>query len=74
MEKVFVYLLDGEVPVCFWSGNISEFTNPNPVNFRWIPMMCDLSIGEVTEIWKAGMISFKLAVSSKALNGAVGWN
>ena len=35
--KVFIYLLDGDVPVCFWSGPASEFADPNPTP-RWIPL------------------------------------
>lgn len=37
LGKVYVYLLDGEDPICFWSGLASEFTEPNAKN-RWLPL------------------------------------
>ena len=30
MDSVFVYLLDGSYPICYWKGKVSDFTNPDP--------------------------------------------
>lgn len=31
LEKVFVYLLDGDSPVCYWKGSLKDFQNPDPL-------------------------------------------
>lgn len=46
MGKMYVYLLDGEKPVCFWKDDIKNYKDPNP-QFKWIEMINDLSIGKV---------------------------
>ena len=68
MGKVFIYLMDGERPVCFAKRNIHEFMDPNP-KLQWIELTPDLAIGRVTEAHKAGLISFKLTIHDKTLNG-----
>lgn len=70
MDKVYVYLMEGDKPICFWKGKVSEFTDPNPV-YRWIPMKADLAIGEVKDAWEAGMISFKLSINNNTKDGYV---
>lgn len=55
MENIFVYLMDGSTPICFWKGKVSEFTDPNP-KYRWIILKNDKSIGKVSEDHEAGMI------------------
>jgi len=54
VSRVYVYLMDGSTPVCFWKGKVSDFLDPNPI-LKWYPLTCDLSVGEVTEAHKAGM-------------------
>ena len=44
MEKIYVYLMDGDVPICFWKGELTEFINPDP-EYRWLPLSCDFAIG-----------------------------
>lgn len=39
--------MDGDKPVCYWKGNLNDFTNPDP-GFVWLPLTCDLAIGAVT--------------------------
>ena len=34
MEKVYIYLMDGNTPICFWKGNINDFQDRNP-KFKW---------------------------------------
>ena len=29
-HRVFVYLLDGDSPICYWIGRIQDFMDPNP--------------------------------------------
>lgn len=55
MERIYVYLMDGDYPVCYWQGDVSEFIDPNP-QYKWIPLRADLSVGKVTDQWKAGML------------------
>lgn len=70
LDRVYVYLMEGDKPICFWRGKVSEFTDPNPV-YRWIALKCDLAIGSVTEQWRAGMISFKLSINNHTRDGFV---
>jgi len=35
MENIFIYLMDGKYPICFWKGKVSEFLDPNP-SYRWL--------------------------------------
>ena len=70
MDTIFVYLLDGSVPICYWRGKVSDFTNPDP-KFQWIILKNDKSIGKVAEDHEAGMLQFKLSINNKQLNGPV---
>lgn len=27
--RIFVYLMDGDSPICYWKGYAKDFTNPN---------------------------------------------
>ena len=44
MENIFIYLMDGSYPICFWKGKVSDFLDPNP-EFRWITLKNDKAIG-----------------------------
>ena len=55
IEKIFVYLMMGEVPICYWTGKLSDFTDPNP-SYRWLTMKVDNAIGKVQHEYDAGMI------------------
>jgi len=70
LGKVYIYLLDGDEPICFWAGPATEFTNPNAPH-RWIPLQADLAKGKVKNSWEAGLISVKLSLNHKSKNGAV---
>jgi hypothetical protein len=48
LEKIFIYLMDGDKPICYWKGQCSDFLNPDP-SYIWLPLACDLSIGSVTD-------------------------
>jgi hypothetical protein len=37
LGRVYVYLMDGDEPVCFWKGNASEFDDTTP-KYRWLPL------------------------------------
>lgn len=30
MDKIFVYLMDGTYPICYWKGDVKDFKDPNP--------------------------------------------
>ena len=70
MEQIFIYLMDGDTPVCFWKGQCTDFLNPDP-GYQWLPLTCDLSVGSVTDQSKAGMIQVKMAINHKSKNGPV---
>lgn len=40
LGRVYIYLMDGDVPICFWQGLASEFLNPNAEQ-RWLPLQAD---------------------------------
>ena len=70
MENIFVYLMSGNTPICYWKGKVSEFTDPNP-KYRWLIMKNDKAIGKVNEDHEAGMVQFKFSINAKHINGAV---
>ena len=70
MENVYVYLMDGKVPICYWKGKVSEFTNPN-AQFRWLSLKNDKAIDKVSEDHEAGMIQMKFSINAKNINGPV---
>ena len=70
MENIYVYLMDGKVPICYWKGKVSEFTNPNAEN-RWLTLKNDKAISKVSEDHEAGMIQMKLSINAKNINGPV---
>ena len=61
--------MDGSEPICFWKGQASEFADPNPTTYRWLPMLADLAKGKVSNNYEAGMISMKMTINHKAKNG-----
>lgn len=74
---VFVYLNKkfkfSTKRICFWKGNIIQFTNPNP-ELRWLEMTPDLAIGEVKEFHKAGIVGLRLSIHDVTKNGPIDWN
>jgi len=58
--------------ICFWKGDIMEFTNPNP-EIRWIELEPDLAVGEVKEHYKAGIVDIKLSIHDVTANGPIDW-
>ena len=55
MDNMFVYLMDGKVPICFWKGKVTEFLNPDP-SYRWLILKNYRAICSVAEDHEAGMI------------------
>jgi hypothetical protein len=55
LERIYIYLIDGNEPVCFWKGNAKDFTDPNP-GYKWYPLTCDLAKGKVKNIYEAGLV------------------
>jgi hypothetical protein len=68
MDKVFVYLMEGDSPICYWKGGVTEFTDPDP-KFRWIHMKADKAVGTVKKDYEAGMIQFKMSITDETKNG-----
>ncbi len=74
---VYIYLnfkkkIKGDKRICFWKGNIMEFTNPNP-GLRWIELEPDLAIGECKLHHKAGMVGIKLSIHDVTKDGPIDW-
>ena len=69
LGRIYVYLMDGEEPICFWKGLAADFTDPNPA-YRWLPLQCDLAKGRVTNSWEAGLVQVKITIHNKSKNGA----
>ena len=62
--RVYVYLLQGGKPICYFMAEIEEFIDPNP-KFRWVELLPDLAVGKCKTPHKAGLVSFKLSVHDK---------
>lgn len=48
LDRIYVYLMDGDDPVCYWKGDCKDFENPDP-EFIWHPFSPDLAVGKVKE-------------------------
>jgi hypothetical protein len=70
MENIFVYLMDGNYPICYWKGKVSDFKDPDP-KYRWLILKNDKAVGKVNQDHEAGMIQMKFSINAKHLNGAV---
>lgn len=70
MGNMFVYLMDGSTPICFWKGKVTDFLNPDP-KYRWLILKNDRAIGSVSEDHEAGMIQMKFSINAKGMNGPV---
>ena len=55
-------------PVCYWRGDAADFKDHSPA-IRWVPLVNDLSIGEVQNAYEAGIISFRLYIHDKYRQG-----
>ena len=70
MENIYVYLMDGSVPICYWKGKVKDFTNPDP-SYQWLTLKNDKAIDKVSEDHESGMIQMKLSINAKAINGPI---
>ena len=71
MERIYVYLMDGDKPICYWKGLASEFMDPNPKKYRWLVMKNDKAIGKVDNDYEAGLVQVKISINAKHLSGSV---
>lgn len=58
--------------VCFWKGDIMQFTDPNPKQ-KWINLEPDLAIGEVKEHYNAGIVGVKISLHDITADGPIDW-
>ena len=70
MDNMFVYLMDGSTPICFWKGKVKDFADPDP-KYQWLILKNDRAIGKVDEDHEAGMIQIKFSINSKHENGPI---
>ena len=68
--KVYVYLMNGKDPICYYVADVENFTNPNP-EYQWIELTPDMAMGKVKDAHKAGIISLKLSIHDKTKKGAI---
>ena len=68
MERVYIYLMHDDDAICYWRGEADDFTNPCP-EMRWVPLVNDLSVGDVQNAYEAGIISFRLYIHDKHNQG-----
>ena len=54
MPDVFIYLMDGDVPVCFFRDKLTNYTDENAPT-KWRPFECDLAVGKVKDAHLAGL-------------------
>lgn len=79
MGKVYVYLMSegggffggDPKPICWWSGNASEFAELNP-EYKWKVMKNDMAIGKVDNDYEAGLIQLKMTIHDKS-TGEINW-
>jgi hypothetical protein len=62
--------MDGNTPICYHSEPIESFLDPNP-QFKFYELIPDLAVGKVTENHKCGIISFRMSINDKTINGPV---
>lgn len=68
LDRVYVYLMDGNSPICYWKGHVLDFLNPDP-GFKWLPFKNDLAIGTVKNAYEAGLIQVKMSINDRQTNG-----
>lgn len=71
--RVYVYLMQGDKPVCYYKEEVSAFLNPN-AQWKWVQLNPDLAIGKVTDAHKGGIISFKLSIHDKTRDGPISFD
>lgn len=70
IERVYVYLMDGDNPICYYKGHIEDFMEPD-AQIKWVELTNDLSVGKIKESHKAGLLSFKLSINDRTKNGPI---
>ena len=56
---VFIYLMDGDKPICFFKDSVLNYTDPN-AKTKWVAFEPDLAIGKVKDKAQAGIFCFRL--------------
>lgn len=62
MGDIFIQLMDGDKPVCYWRGPASDFKNLQDVKWRWMVLKNDKALNVVENDWQAGMVQLKLYI------------
>jgi hypothetical protein len=62
--------MSGKNAICYYKEDIEHFMDPNP-SFRWISLIPDLAIGKVKDAHKGGIVSVKISIHDKTLNGPI---
>ena len=70
MEKVFVYLMDGDKAICYWKGNVPDLADLNP-EYKYYALKADRALGKVKEDCNAGLIGMKISINNESINGPI---
>ena len=62
--RIFVYLMKDEKPISYWKGDAADFEKEN-ATIQWVEMINDLSVGAISDPYKAGLIGFKLSIKKR---------
>lgn len=73
MADVCIYIMDGDNPICYYRCKATEFREPN-ADLKWVALINDKSVGQVSEAHQAGMLSFRLSINNQNKNGDIDWS
>ena len=65
--------MNGDDPICYYRCKASEFKQAN-AELKWVALVNDKSVGQVSKGYKAGMISFRLSIHNQDEYGDVDWS
>jgi hypothetical protein len=60
-SNIFIYLMDGDEPVCFRRDSIRNFMDPK-IPTKWMEFEPDRAVGKVYKAYKSGFFSMKLYI------------
>ena len=67
--SVFVQLMDGDDPVCYYIDDISNFVDKDPQRLEWFQFLPDKCVKKATEPFMVGQFSMKLSIHDVTKNG-----
>jgi hypothetical protein len=56
--------MDDDKPISWWKGKLADFDTVES-KFKWLQLKADRAVDEVSDDYKAGMVSVKMGVKKK---------